>query len=38
MPLIGLVADHYCPRGAFTVLPVLPLIAIPVSAVLRERP
>ena len=36
MPLLGLVADHNGPRGAFVVLAVIPVIAIAVSAVLRE--
>jgi FSR family fosmidomycin resistance protein-like MFS transporter len=36
MPLLGLVADHQGPRGAFIVLAVIPVIAIAVSAALRE--
>ncbi len=36
MPLLGLVADHHGPRGAFIVLTVIPAIAIAVSTVLRE--
>jgi MFS transporter, FSR family, fosmidomycin resistance protein len=36
MPLLGLVAEHHGPRGAFVVLAVIPAIAIAVSTVLRE--
>jgi MFS transporter, FSR family, fosmidomycin resistance protein len=36
MPLLGLVADHRGPRGVFVVLAVIPIIAVAVSAVLRE--
>jgi FSR family fosmidomycin resistance protein-like MFS transporter len=36
MPLLGLVADDHGPRGAFIVLATIPLLAIAVSAVLRE--
>jgi FSR family fosmidomycin resistance protein-like MFS transporter len=36
MPLLGLVADHRGPRGVFLVLAVIPIIAVAVSAVLRE--
>ena len=36
MPLLGLVADHHGPGGVFVVLAVIPVIAIAVSAVLRE--
>jgi FSR family fosmidomycin resistance protein-like MFS transporter len=36
MPLLGLVADHYGPRGAFIALAIVPLVAIAVSATLRE--
>ena len=36
MPVLGLVADHHGPRGAFVVLAVIPVVAIAVSAVLRE--
>jgi FSR family fosmidomycin resistance protein-like MFS transporter len=36
MPLLGLVADHTDPRGAFVVLAVIPVLAIAVSTVLRE--
>ncbi len=36
MPLLGLVADHHGPRGAFLVLAVLPLLAIAISTALRE--
>ena len=36
MPLLGLVADHHGPKGTFTVLAVIPVIAIAVSTVLRE--
>jgi FSR family fosmidomycin resistance protein-like MFS transporter len=36
MPLLGLVADHHGPRGAFVVLTFIPLIAITVSTALRE--
>ena len=36
MPLLGLVADHHGPSGAFAVLAVIPVIAIAVSTMLRE--
>jgi FSR family fosmidomycin resistance protein-like MFS transporter len=36
MPLLGLVADHRGPRGVFLVLAVIHIIAVAVSAVLRE--
>jgi FSR family fosmidomycin resistance protein-like MFS transporter len=36
LPLLGLVADSYGPRGAFTVLAFLPLPAIALSTLLRE--
>jgi FSR family fosmidomycin resistance protein-like MFS transporter len=36
MPLLGLVADHHGPRGAFLVLTVMPVIAIAASTALRE--
>ena len=36
MPLLGLVADHHGPRGAFAILAVIPIIAVAVSAMLRE--
>jgi FSR family fosmidomycin resistance protein-like MFS transporter len=36
MPLLGLVADNHGPRGVFVVLATIPLLAIAVSAVLRE--
>jgi FSR family fosmidomycin resistance protein-like MFS transporter len=36
MPVLGLVADHHGPRGAFLVLTVIPVIAISVSTALRE--
>lgn len=36
MPLLGLVADQHGPRGVFVVLAVIPIIAVGVSAVLRE--
>lgn len=36
MPLLGLVADHRGPRGVFVVLAVIPIVAVAVSAVLRE--
>lgn len=36
LPLLGLVADHHGPRGAFVVLAVMPIIAVAVSALLRE--
>jgi FSR family fosmidomycin resistance protein-like MFS transporter len=36
MPLLGLVAEHHGPQGVFVVLAVIPVIAIAVSAVLRE--
>ena len=36
MPLLGLVADHHGPRGALTVLAVVPVIAIGLSTLLRE--
>lgn len=38
LPVLGLVADLYGPRGALIVLATLPLIAIAVSALLREPP
>ncbi|HEY9292180.1 MAG TPA: hypothetical protein VIP98_12935 [Microlunatus sp.] len=36
MPLLGLVADQHGPRGALTVLAVVPVIAIGLSTLLRE--
>ena len=36
MPVLGLVADGHGPRGAFVVLAAIPLVAIALSAVLRE--
>ncbi len=36
MPLLGLVAEQHGPRGVFVVLAVIPVIAVAVSAVLRE--
>ena len=36
MPLLGLVADKHGPRGAFVVLTAIPLLAIAISAALRE--
>jgi FSR family fosmidomycin resistance protein-like MFS transporter len=36
MPLLGMVADHYGPRGAFVVLTAIPLAAIAMSTALRE--
>ena len=36
MPLLGLVADHYGPRGAFVALACVPLLAIAMSTALRE--
>ena len=36
LPLLGLVADHHGPRGAFVVLAAMPVIAVAVSALLRE--
>lgn len=36
LPLLGLVADHHGPRGAFVVLAALPIIAVAVSTMLRE--
>jgi FSR family fosmidomycin resistance protein-like MFS transporter len=36
MPVLGLVADSHGPRGAFVVLAVIPLVAIALSAALRE--
>lgn len=36
MPLLGLVADHQGPRGAFVVLAAVPLLAIAISTALRE--
>jgi MFS transporter, FSR family, fosmidomycin resistance protein len=36
MPLLGLVADRHGPRGAFLVLAVIPLLAVAISALLRE--
>jgi MFS transporter, FSR family, fosmidomycin resistance protein len=36
MPLLGLVADHHGPQGAFIVLAVIPVIAVAISALLRE--
>jgi FSR family fosmidomycin resistance protein-like MFS transporter len=38
MPVLGLVADHHGPRGAFMVLATIPLLAIAVSTALREPP
>jgi MFS transporter, FSR family, fosmidomycin resistance protein len=36
MPVLGLVADRHGPQGAFIVLAVIPVIAIAISALLRE--
>ena len=36
LPVLGVVADHNGPRGAFVVLAVIPVIAIAVSTALRE--
>jgi len=36
MPLLGMVADHYGPRGAFVVLTAIPVVAIVMSTALRE--
>lgn len=36
MPVLGLVANHHGPQGAFIVLAVIPVIAIAISALLRE--
>jgi hypothetical protein len=36
MPLLGLVAERYGPRGALEVLAVVPVIAMAVSWFLRE--
>lgn len=36
MPVLGLVADHYGPRGAFVVLGCVTVLAIVVSTALRE--
>jgi FSR family fosmidomycin resistance protein-like MFS transporter len=36
MPLLGMVADHYGPRGAFVVLTAIPVAAIVMSTALRE--
>ena len=36
MPLLGLVADHHGPSGAFAVLAMIPVVAIAVSTMLRE--
>ncbi len=36
MPLLGLIATHYGPRGALAVLATVPVLAMPLSAFLRE--
>ncbi|MEU0556461.1 MFS transporter [Dactylosporangium sp. NPDC006015] len=36
MPLLGLIADHHGPRGAFIALAVVPVLAAALSAALRE--
>ncbi len=36
MPLLGIVADHHGPYGAFVVLALIPLVAIAISTGLRE--
>jgi len=36
MPLLGLIAEHHGPRGALTALAVVPLVAVVLSAFLRE--
>jgi FSR family fosmidomycin resistance protein-like MFS transporter len=36
MPLLGLVADRWGPRGALVALTIAPLVAVALSAVLRE--
>jgi FSR family fosmidomycin resistance protein-like MFS transporter len=36
MPLLGMVADHYGPRGALVVLTAIPVAAIAMSTALRE--
>jgi MFS transporter, FSR family, fosmidomycin resistance protein len=35
-PVLGVIADHYGPRGAFVVLATLPLLAIPLAFNLRD--
>ncbi len=36
MPLLGIMADHHGPYGAFVVLVLIPLVAIAISTGLRE--
>lgn len=36
MPLLGVVATHYGPRGALAVLATVPVLAMVFSAFLRE--
>lgn len=36
MPLLGLLADHHGPRGVLVVLTTIPLLALAMSAALRE--
>jgi FSR family fosmidomycin resistance protein-like MFS transporter len=36
MPLLGLVADHWGPRGALVALAIAPVAAVVLSAALRE--
>ena len=36
MPLLGLIATHYGPRGALAVLATVPVLAMLLSAFLRE--
>lgn len=36
VPLLGIIAEHYGPRGALAVLAAIPVVAIAMSAALRE--
>jgi FSR family fosmidomycin resistance protein-like MFS transporter len=36
MPLLGLIAEQHGPRGAFIALAVVPVLAVALSAALRE--
>jgi FSR family fosmidomycin resistance protein-like MFS transporter len=36
MPLLGLIAEHHGPRGAFIALAVVPVLAVALSTALRE--
>ncbi|GAA3204609.1 MFS transporter [Dactylosporangium siamense] len=36
MPLLGLVAEHHGPRGAFIALAIVPVVAVALSTALRE--